>query len=112
MATKSKTLQLGLAKVILFAMLMMLSSATRREGQVKEAKRSVALLEPEVVIYTNEIIFKPGKEDKLPDGRIMFEYVVAEDYSETIALIEAQDKLRQSAKLSIQRYNNSNGICN
>ena len=78
-----------------------------REGYIKECRRSLALLEPDVVIYTNEIVFVPGKEDSLPDGRVIFEYALAEDYKDTIALIEAQDPSRQGSKLKIERSDKS-----
>ena len=107
MAEIGKTLQMRVMNLVTFLMLIALASATRREGIIKESKRNLGLLEPDVVIISNEILFKPGKEDRLPDGRVMFDYVVAEDYIDTLALIEAQDKSRQSAKLSNQRYNSS-----
>ena len=74
---------------LLNLLIMVAMAATKRQGVINECKRSLALLEPDVVIYTNDITFTPGKEDRLADGRVMFEYVVAEDYRDTIALIEA-----------------------
>ena len=91
MVKRIGTLQSKLILLITVAILLALSPvrAAGRDGVVKEMKRSLALLEPDVVIYTTEIAFKPGKDDELPDGRVIFEYVVAEDYRETIALVEA-----------------------
>ena len=78
-----------------------------RDGYIKECKRSLALLEPDVVIYTNDIVFVPGKEDEMDDGRVIFEYAVAEDYREAIALIEATDQTRASAKLKVTSHDRS-----
>ena len=109
MVKRIGTLQSKLTLLITVAIILALSPvrAAGRDGVVKEMKRSLALLEPDVVIYTTEIAFKPGKDDELPDGRVIFEYVVAEDYRETIALVEAQDRTRQSAKLPTQRSDKS-----
>lgn len=60
-----------------------------------------------MVIYTNEIWFEPGQSDILPDGRVIFEYVVAEDYVDTIALVEAEDMSRHSAKLKVAQSSKS-----
>lgn len=65
------------------------------------------MLEPDVVIATTEIVFSPGKEDFLPDGRTMLEYVVAEDYQDTITALEAFDNSRASLSLHIERHNSS-----
>ena len=53
-------------------------------------KRSVALLEPDVVIYTNDIDFTPKKAYE--NGvKTVFQYVVAVDYENTIVSIDAKD---------------------
>ena len=69
------------------------------EGVVKLAKRSVALLEPDVVIYTNDIDFQP-KHDYESGVKTIFQYVVAVDYEDTIVSIEVKDAtaLHQTVK--------------
>ena len=53
-----------------------------------QASRNIFLSEPDVTLYTNNIIFKPGKQDR-HGGRYIFEYVVAADYSDTLIALEA-----------------------
>ena len=59
-------------------------------GVIKNCKRSLALLEPDVVVYTNDIDFKPDKEYQSGEKTI-FQYIVAVDYEDTLVSIEARD---------------------
>ena len=59
-------------------------------GVIKNCKRSLALLEPDVVIYTNDIDFKPDQQDEA-GHKIVFQYVVAVDYEDTLVSIEVKD---------------------
>jgi hypothetical protein len=40
------------------------------------------MLEPDVIIYTNEITFRP--DDSLKGKDVFYEYIVAEDYRDTL----------------------------
>lgn len=67
----------------LFALLALatcvLSKPSASSGTVKNSKRTLHMLEPDVIIYNNEITFRPDAK-----GTVFFEYVVAEDYRDTL----------------------------
>ena len=76
----------------------------RSEGMIKLARRSVALLEPDVVIYTNDIDFVP--KDLYENGvKTVFQYVVAVDYEDTIVSINAKDATAAHATVKATRVN-------
>ena len=58
------------------------------QGVITQASRNCFLSEPDVTLYTNNIVFKPGKLDR-HGNRYIFEYVVAADYSDTLVALEA-----------------------
>jgi len=60
------------------------------QGVIKNCKRSLALLEPDVVIYTNDIDFKPD-QDYMSGQKTIFQYIVAIDYEDTLVSIEVKD---------------------
>lgn len=73
----SRLLFLGLTLVCsAFADVKALASS----GLITNSKRTLHMLEPDVIIYTNDISFKP--DAKLSQN--YFEYVVAEDYKNTL----------------------------
>ena len=54
---------LSSARICLLALLAVASAVkVNHEGQIKRCTRSLALLEPDVVIYTNDISFIPEKD--------------------------------------------------
>jgi hypothetical protein len=74
----------------------------RSEGMIKLAKRSIALLEPDVVIYTNDIDFAP--KDLYKNGvKTVFQYVVAVDYEDTLVSIGAKDATAAHATIKATR---------
>ena len=48
------------------------------------------MLEPDVVIYTNDISFVPEREYQ-SGSKTVFQYVVAVDYQDTLVSIEVGD---------------------
>jgi len=78
---------------VLYSALLILSvlcgsTIAADQGQITQASRNVFLEEPDVILYTNNMSFKPGKLDKHGD-RYLFEYAVAADYSDTLIALEA-----------------------
>ena len=49
------------------------------------------MLEPDVVIYTNQITFMVDQDDIKNDGKVTFDYIVATDYKETLISVEARE---------------------
>jgi hypothetical protein len=62
------------------------------------------MLEPDVVIYTNDISFKPD-ERSLKQG--FFEYIVAEDYRDTLVDLVFFDARKMDEPLTIEKADGS-----
>ena len=78
------------------------AARVNQSGVIKNCKRSLALLEPDVVIYTNDIDFKPDEEYS-SGQKTVFQYVVAADYEDTLVSIEARDATTLQQPISTQR---------
>jgi len=61
------------------------------KGVIEDCKRSLAMLEPDVVIYTNQITFMVDQDDIKNDEKVTFDYIVATDYKETLISVEARE---------------------
>ena len=83
----------NLSAFALLCLVLISSVAANRvshQGVIKNCKRSLALLEPDVVIYTNDIDFQP--DNAYESGvRSIFQYIVAIDYADTLVSIEVKD---------------------
>jgi len=82
---KATTVMLHLCSLI--AMLSK-SALAAKAGQIIQASRNVFLAEPDITLYTNNLLFKPGSQDS-KDGKTIFEYVIATDYADTLIALEA-----------------------
>ena len=74
-----------------FVALAMLCAATlaRDSGVIAQATRKVYLSEPDITLFSSLLRFRPGQENRLANGKIVFEYVVAVDYADTLIAMEA-----------------------
>jgi hypothetical protein len=68
-------------------------------GVVKNCKRTLHMLEPDVTIYTNDITFAPDASRENDDNEVYFEYIVATDYEETLVDIVIRDATRMDDPL-------------
>ena len=73
-----------------------LSKVSSSAGVVKNSKRTLHMLEPDVIIYTNEITFRPDERNKGKD--VFFEYIVAEDYRNTLVDLVFFDARRMNSE--------------
>ena len=74
----------------IFALILAVGAVDTERGVILEAAREVNLSEPDVVIFSNFIAFKPGTGSWV-NGRLIFEYVVAADYEQTLVELSAFD---------------------
>ena len=63
------------------------------------------MLEPDVVIYTNEISFKP--DERAANKPAFFEYVVAEDYRTTLVDLVFHDARKMDEPLPVEKADSS-----
>jgi len=68
-------------------------------GVIKNCKRSLHMLEPDVIIYTNDITFAPDASRENDDNEVYFEYIVASDYEDTLVDIVIRDATRMDDPL-------------
>ena len=68
-------------------------------GVIKNCKRALHMLEPDVIIYTNDITFEPHESRQNDDNDVFFEYIVATDYEDTLVDIVVRDATRMDDPL-------------
>ena len=59
-------------------------------GTIIRSLRTVSLTEPDLVLFTNQLVWKPSARN-VHGRKTIFEYVVASDYQDTLMDIEAFD---------------------
>ena len=69
-------------------------------GVIKNCKRTLHMLEPDVVIYTNDLTFKP--EVTTNQKQVFLEYIVAEDYKNTLVDLVVRDLTRMDEPMEIE----------
>ena len=63
-----------LTLTLVFGAMAQINRPTESSGIIKNCKRTLHMLEPDVIIYTNDITYKP---DNAKNANVFFEYIVA-----------------------------------
>ena len=63
------------------------------------------MLEPDVIIYTNDLTFKP--EVTINQKQVFLEYIVAEDYKNTLVDLVVRDLTRMDEPMEIESITSS-----
>ena len=66
-------------------------------GVITNVRRQVEMLEPDVVVFTNEITYKPHQDIST------FQYAVAADYENTLVDLTFRDSLQVEGHLTKRR---------
>lgn len=94
-----------MSRFILSIFALLACCQAQSAGIIKNCKRTLHMLEPDVIIYTNDLTFKP--EVTINQKQVFLEYIVAEDYKNTLVDLVVRDLTRMDEPMEIESITSS-----